>query len=103
MRVARQSPFTCTMTSQYFIWLFAAQKLSYLPELVGRSTAQMKAAEQSVNMIYSGYFLAITHDIDKPAMSATDKNDRPAVGCIDEETFIFYIVHPRIFPTNNTV
>jgi len=37
----------------------------------------MKTTENGMNMIYSGYILAMTYDINQPTMTTTDKNDQP--------------------------
>jgi hypothetical protein len=42
-----------------------------------RRTAQMETTEKSMNVIYAGYSLAVTHNINQPPMPTADKNDQP--------------------------
>jgi hypothetical protein len=64
---------------------------------------QMETTEKSMNVIYAGYSLAVTHNINQPPMPTTDKNDQTTVGFIDQNPFIVYIIHFRILATDNTV
>ncbi|AKM48247.1 diguanylate cyclase/phosphodiesterase with PAS/PAC sensor(s) [Edwardsiella piscicida] len=54
-------------------------------------------------MIYSGYTLAVTHNINESAMSTTDKNYQSAIRFIDQNPFIFYIIYSHISPSGDTI
>lgn len=63
----------------------------------------METAENCMDVIDTGYFLAVTHNINQPSVPAADENDQATVRLINQNPFIFYIIRIRIFAADNTV
>ena len=61
------------------IGLKRLQETSHLPQFVRQSAAQMKTANQRVNMFDAGDALAMAHDIHQPAMAAAGNNYQTSV------------------------
>ena len=74
LRQPQFPPRAGAMAGHDLIGLKRLQETPNLPELMWRGTAQMKTANQRVNVLDAGGVLAMAHDIHQPAMAASGTN-----------------------------
>ena len=63
----------------------------------------MKTADQGVDPNDPGYFLAVAHDIDDPAVPTAGHDHQTAIRFVNQHAFVDHVIHRRVFPGDHPV
>lgn len=79
------------------------QKTADAPERARGSAAQMKTADQGVDAIDPGDFLAMAHDIDDPAVPTAGHDHQTTIRFVNQHAFVDLVIHRCVLPGDHPV